>query len=89
MCYEKDVINVSYVYINKCNRIFVDEKDFDFKDYFFNVLLKIDFGKLIVYGYLFEVDNNIDNFLDIYGVCLVGKKNVVELFVLYFVEYVL
>lgn len=87
--YEKDAINASYAYINKRNRIFADEKDLDSKDHLFNASLKTDFGKLIAYGYLLEVDNNTDNSLDTYGVRLVGKKNVAELPVSYSAEYAL
>lgn len=87
--YEKDAINASYAYINKRNRIFADEKDLDSKDHLFNASLKTDFGKLIAYGYLLEVDNNTENSLDTYGVRLVGKKNVAELPVSYSAEYAL
>ncbi len=87
--YEKDAINASYAYINKRNRIFADEKDLDSKDHLFNASLKTDFGKLIAYGYLLEVDNNTDNSLDTYGVRVVGKKNIAELPVSYSAEYAL
>ena len=87
--YEKDAINASYAYINKRNRIFADEKDLDSKDHLFNASLKTDFGKLIAYGYLLEVDNNTENSLDTYGIRVVGKKNVAELPVSYSAEYAL
>lgn len=62
-----------YAYLDKRNRIFADELDFDAKDHLFNASFKVGTGKLTPYAYLLEIDNGSDNSLDTYGISYAGK----------------
>jgi hypothetical protein len=70
-----DHVKMSYSYINKRNRIFSNEKDFDAKDHLLNLAYKTSYGKLIAYSYLLEVDEGAANSLDTFGVSFNGKKD--------------
>jgi hypothetical protein len=70
-----DNVKMSYSYINKRNRIFSNEKDFDSKDHLFNIAYKTSYGKLTAYSYLLEVDEGTANSLDTFGVSFNGKKD--------------
>jgi hypothetical protein len=70
-----DNIKMSYSYINKRNRIFSNEKDFDAKDHLLNIAYKTNYGKLTAYSYLLEVDEGTANSLDTFGVSFNGKKD--------------
>ncbi|MBA6390275.1 alginate export family protein [Colwellia sp. BRX10-3] len=70
-----DNIKMSYSYINKRNRIFSDEKDFNSKDHLLNIAYKTSYGKLTAYSYLLEVDEGTANSLDTFGVSFNGKKD--------------
>ena len=70
-----DNIKMSYSYINKRNRIFSDEKDFDSKDHLLNIAYKTSYGKLTAYSYLLEVDEGTANSLDTFGISFNGKKD--------------
>lgn len=72
----------------KRNRIFGEEKDIDSKDHLLNLAYSTDLGKLSAYAYLLEVDQNIDNSLDTYGLRFAGKKPASEdVTILYAAEY--
>ena len=68
-------VKMSYSYINKRNRIFSNEKDFDSKDHLLNISYKASYGKLTAYSYLLEVDEGTANSLDTFGVSFNGKKD--------------
>ena len=68
-------VKMSYSYINKRNRIFSDEKDFDSKDHLLNIAYKTSYGKLTAYSYLLEIDEGTANSLDTFGVSFNGKKD--------------
>ncbi|MFT6903011.1 MAG: hypothetical protein ACJAXS_003232, partial [Colwellia sp.] len=70
-----DHVKMSYSYINKRNRIFSNEKDFDAKDHLLNLAYKTSYGKLTAYSYLLEVDEGTANSLDTFGVSFNGKKD--------------
>ena len=70
-----DNVKMSYSYINKRNRIFSNEKDFDSKDHLFNIAYKTSYGKLTAYSYLLEVDEGTANSLDTFGLSFNGKKD--------------
>ncbi|MBA6327060.1 alginate export family protein [Colwellia sp. MB02u-6] len=70
-----DNLKMSYSYINKRNRIFSNEKDFDAKDHLLNLAYKTSYGKLTAYSYLLEVDEGTANSLDTFGVSFNGKKD--------------
>ena len=70
-----DNVKMSYSYINKRNRIFSNEKDFDSKDHLLNIAYKTSYGKLTAYSYLLEVDEGTANSLDTFGVSFNGKKD--------------
>lgn len=70
-----DNIKMSYSYINKRNRIFSDEKNFDSKDHLLNITYKTSYGKLTAYSYLLEIDEGTANSLDTFGVSFNGKKD--------------
>ena len=82
----KDFI-VSYSYIDQRNGIFAEAGDQDSKDHLINASVNTPIGKLVVYGYLLELDNNTDNALDTYGVSLSGSASVADAKFLYSVEY--
>jgi hypothetical protein len=70
-----DNVKMSYSYINKRNRIFSNETDFDSKDHLLNIAYKTSYGKLTAYSYLLEVDEGTANSLDTFGVSFNGKKD--------------
>lgn len=71
-------LKLTYAYINKRNRIFADEKDFDSSDHLINASLKTEFGKLTGYGYLLEIDNGTDNALDTFGARFDGAADAIS-----------
>ncbi|GIU50128.1 alginate export family protein [Shewanella sp. KT0246] len=82
-----DVFKIDYGYITQRNRIFAEEKDVDSKDNLINASLKTGFGTLSGYGYLLEVDNDIENGLDTYGLRFAGSTDIADIKVLYSAEY--
>ncbi|MFT6195005.1 MAG: hypothetical protein ACJASU_001913 [Cognaticolwellia sp.] len=70
-----DNIKMSYSYINKRNRIFSNEKDFDSKDHLLNIAYTTSYGKLTAYSYLLEIDEGTANSLDTFGISFNGKKD--------------
>ncbi|WP_197466195.1 MULTISPECIES: alginate export family protein [unclassified Oleiphilus] len=83
-----DQFTGQYAYLVKRNRIFGEEKDIDSKDHLLNLAYSTDLGKLSAYAYLLEVDQNIDNSLDTYGLRFAGKKPASEdVTILYAAEY--
>ena len=79
------VLNAAY--IDKRNRIFGDESDIDSKDIILNSSYNSSVGKFLAYAYLLEVDNNIDNSLDTYGVRFSGDDKFGETKLSYTFEY--
>ncbi|WP_334030302.1 alginate export family protein [Alteromonas sp. P256] len=67
-----DNINAFYAYVNQRNRIFAEAADFDSKDHFLNVSYSNNIGKLTAYAYLLEIDNDVENALDTYGLRFAG-----------------
>lgn len=85
--YKHDKLTAHYAYISKRNRIFAEHKDISAKDHLFNASYQLDLGKLTGYGYLLEIDQNIDNSLDTFGVSFDGKTNLLSNDINYRVEY--
>lgn len=77
----------SYSYVDQRNGIFAEVRDQDSKDHLLNAAFETPLGKLVVYGYLLELDNNTDNSLDTYGLSLSGSKPVANTRLLYTIEY--
>ncbi|MFT5277693.1 MAG: hypothetical protein ACI97K_001496 [Glaciecola sp.] len=67
-----DKMKVQYSYINQRNRIFGEAADRDSKDHLVNLNYKTSYGAFTAYSYLLEVDSDIDNALDTYGVSFRG-----------------
>ncbi|HCS26237.1 MAG TPA: hypothetical protein DIW43_02215 [Spongiibacteraceae bacterium] len=77
----------SYSYVDQRNGIFAEVRDQDSKDHLLNAAFETPLGKLVVYGYLLELDNNTDNSLDTYGFSLSGSKPLENTRLLYTIEY--
>lgn len=83
-----EALSAEYSYLVKRNRIFAEEKDIDSKDHLFNLGYQTSLGKLSAYAYLLEVDQDLDNSLDTFGMRFAGKKATSEdLTVLYSAEF--
>lgn len=82
-----DKLSASYSYITQRNRIFGETQDLDAKDHLFNGSYKTSIGKLVAYAYLLEVDNEVTNGLDTYGVSFNGKTGDKDLTWLYHFEF--
>ncbi|WP_245335232.1 alginate export family protein [Shewanella sp. WXL01] len=87
MQYAVDAFQVDYGYITKRNRIFAEAKDVRAKDHMFNASYNLGFGKVTGYGYLLEVDNDVKNGLDTYGVNFTGSTKLADTKVMYKAEY--
>lgn len=77
----------SYSYVDQRNGIFAEVRDQESNDHLLNAAFETPLGKLVVYGYLLELDNNTDNSLDTYGLSLSGSKPVANTRLLYTIEY--
>ncbi|MBY5991172.1 alginate export family protein [Ferrimonas balearica] len=82
-----DNLKLFYGYIDQRNRILAEERDVDSKDHLINARFDTGFGALSGYGYLLEVDNNIDNGLDTYGLRFAGSTELDAIKLLYAAEY--
>ena len=80
-------LNLKYTHITKRNRIFSQAKDIDSKDHLINAAFKTSIGTITGYSYLLEVDNDVENSLDSYGVRFSGSTNLGEQKVSYSLEY--
>lgn len=80
-------LTARYYFINQRNRLFADDADIDSEDHLVNVSYKSDFGTLVGYAYLLEVDNNTDNSLDTYGIRFTGSQKMDSLRLFYGFEY--
>lgn len=69
-----DKLTLKGAYITQRNRIFADVADIHSEDILLNAALKTPIGTVTGYAYLLEVDNDIDNGLDTYGISLKGSK---------------
>ncbi|GAB1258280.1 alginate export family protein [Aurantivibrio plasticivorans] len=67
-----DDLSIKAGYITQRNRIFAEAADVDAKDILLNVSYKTPIGKVVVYNYMLEVDNDTDNALDTLGVSFDG-----------------
>ncbi|WP_342707498.1 alginate export family protein [Ferrimonas sediminum] len=68
-------LSLNYGYLSQRNRIFAEERDVNADDHLLNASYKTDFGTLVGYGYLLEVDDNTDNDLDTWGVRFAGNTD--------------
>ncbi len=82
-----DELSLEYGYITKRNRIFAHGNDIDSKDHLLNVSYKTAIGKIAAYSYLLEVDNDVENGLDTYGLSLNGMADVGKQTISYKLEY--
>lgn len=80
-------LSLKYGYITKRNRIFAEAKDIDSKDHLLNASYKSSVGIITAYSYLLEVDNDIENSLDTYGIRFNGSTSLGKQKVSYNVEY--
>lgn len=80
-------LTLTYAYLDQRNRIFAESADVNSKDHLFNVGFGTPFGKLTGYAYLLEVDQQVDNALDTYGIRFAGATDLSDLKVLYAAEY--
>lgn len=81
-------LSIQYAFLDQRNRILAEEADVNSKDHLLNVGYKTPFGKLSAYAYLLEVDQDLDNKLDTFGLRFSGVKDVSsDLSALYTVEY--
>lgn len=80
-------LKINMAYITKRNRIFAQDKNLDAKDLLLNAAYKASFGQLTGYAYLLEVDNNIKNGLDTYGLRYNGEATLDSAAVSYAVEW--
>jgi hypothetical protein len=76
-------LTVKYAYITQRNRIFAEAANLDAKDHLINASYKTSLGTLTGYGYLLEVDNDMDNGLDTYGIRFSGSTNAGDTKILY------
>lgn len=76
-----------YSHITKRNRIFGEYADVDAKDHLMNLAYKTEYGTLVGYSYLLEVDSNVGNALDTYGVSFKGAKKIDETKIIYGFEF--
>lgn len=82
-----DKLKAQYSYITQRNRIFGEFADLNAKDHLLNLSYKTDYGTLVGYAYLLEVDNFVDNALDTYGVSFKGAQKLDETKISYAVEF--
>jgi len=80
-------LSLKYGYISKRNRIFAEAKDINSSDHLINASYKTSLGKFTGYGYLLEVDNNIKNGLDTYGLKFNGSSSIGKQKITYNLEY--
>jgi hypothetical protein len=80
-------LTVKYAYITQRNRIFAEAANLDAKDHLINASYKTSLGTLTGYGYLLEVDNDMDNGLDTYGIRFTGSTNAADTKILYSAEF--
>ncbi|MFV0476949.1 MAG: alginate export family protein [Parahaliea sp.] len=76
VAWSKDMISLSYQYLDQRNRIFADDADIDSSDHLLHGAYKIaGFGELSAYGYLLEDDDlPYDNSIDTYGLRFAGER---------------
>lgn len=80
-------VNGFYAYVTKRNRIFAEAADIDSKDHLLNLSYQTQMGKLTAYAYLLEVDNDMDNSLDTFGVSYNGSYKTDSVKWLYSAEF--
>jgi len=80
-------VNAFYAYVTKRNRIFAEAADLDSKDHLLNLSYQSELGKLTAYAYLLEIDNDMDNSLDTYGVSYGGAYKTDSVKWLYSAEF--
>lgn len=78
---------ISYNYLDQRNRIFAEDADIDSDDHLLHTSYVSPIGTVTAYAYLLEVDSNIDNSLDTYGLRLTGSKELKGLDTSYLLEY--
>lgn len=79
-------LKLQYSYITDRNRIFAEAADIDSKDHLLNASYSTEFGKLVAYSYLLELDSSTTNTLDTYGASFSGKKAAEDITWLYHAE---
>jgi hypothetical protein len=82
-----DNLTFRYGYITQRNRIFADAKDIDSQDHLINAAYKTNAGTISAYSYLLEVDSEIDNALDTYGIRFNGASKIDNQKVTYSFDY--
>ena len=80
-------LKLNAAYLGQRNRIFAEAADINSKDILLNGSYKTSFGTAVGYGYLLEVDNNVDNSLDTFGLRFSGGTKVADIKVLYTAEF--
>jgi hypothetical protein len=80
-------LSLKYAYLTKRNRIFAEAKDIDSKDHLLNATYKTSIGTITGYSYLLEVDNDIENGVDTYGIRFNGSTSFNKQKVSYNLEY--
>ncbi|MFA3792657.1 alginate export family protein [Aliiglaciecola sp. SL4] len=80
-------LSLKYAYLTQRNRIFAEAADLDAKDHLLNASYQSSIGKITAYGYLLEVDNNVENSLDTFGIRFSGNSLVGDTKLIYTAEY--
>lgn len=80
-------VSLKYAYLTQRNRIFAEAADFDAKDHLLNASYNSSLGKITAYGYLLEIDNNVENSLDTFGIRFSGDSSVADTKIIYTAEY--
>ncbi|MDO6695153.1 alginate export family protein [Aliiglaciecola sp. 3_MG-2023] len=80
-------VSLKYAYLTQRNRIFAEAADLDAKDHLINASYNSSVGKITAYGYLLEVDNNVENSLDTFGIRFSGNNVVGDTKLIYTAEY--
>lgn len=82
-----DKLTIRAGHLYKRNRIFATDQDLDSSDNLLDVSYETPFGTLGGYAYLLEVDNNVNNALDTFGVRFTGSQPVGDNKLSYKFEY--
>lgn len=85
--YSNGNLNAFYGYVTQRNRIFAEAQDLDSKDHLANVSYTSPVGKFTGYAYLLEVDNDLNNSLDTYGVSYSGSSDLDSFKLIYNAEF--
>ena len=80
-------LKLHYGYISKRNRIFAQTKDIDSKDHLLNAAYKTSLGTITAYGYLLELDNELENGVDTFGIRFNGSRKIGKQKLSYSLEY--